>query len=656
MFTFRPVPLPILLVLALCATQLAAQTRIGPDGTRERDPVLTATGKELYFTRPDHPRNQGTEDRADIWFRQRGADGRWGRALNPGSPVNSFDDDRLLNASVDGKRLAVLRTGKNAVIHLLEREGRSWRIIGHWPLPAEVEDPTEATFNATGQELIYSRRNPDKGSEDLYLRRALADGAWSAPEPLSWLNGPENESKPQFAADGRTLYFRRGAGQWYRQEDRGRAPQAVAIPGRYLQLAATDEVLVATTDDLGKDEHLVTPDLPLKVFCPPGRISYGTLGNPPAKGSPTVAVPLSSGIELRVLPDVLHRYAVVLRDGEIAFPESDMPPMDNVRPAGSLASLREISADNREAYLHQSLAERQRELARLDRLRQQRYTVGKTDLGTPTEEWTALDTLPPAADTSASFRARYARDLAELERMKAKFRKQQEERLRARQRDNYLDLGWSDRPGEEPDTTENINTDALRSTVRSGLYPNQRPAVTDRRPWENNIRNEVARPATQNPPQELDAEYARQLRELEALRAQLREMNGTPDPSATRYPATGREALTSKSPGTPTATNPAARRSALGVTFIPNTAYPNSSGYAALEALAGRVRAGAGVMEIRVHTAPGTDPRAAQLLSEERAVTIRNYLLNAGIAPENFRVIGYGNHQPEGGERVEVVE
>ncbi|NJB87355.1 outer membrane protein OmpA-like peptidoglycan-associated protein [Lewinella marina] len=644
----------IVLVLILCTTGLTAQGRIGPEDVRERDPVLTDSGQILYFTRPDHPRNQGIDDRADIWFRQRNANGSWGRALNPGSPVNSFGDDRLLGSSVDGNRLAVLREGQGEpAIELLERAGRSWRSIARWPLPQDVTELREIAFNATSQELVYARPNPANASRDLYLRRATA-GSWTTAKPLAWVNTSDHETKPQWAADGRTLYFRRGAGQWYRQVDRGTPPQSVDIPSRYLQLAATDEIVVATTDDLGQDERLVAPGLPLQALCPPGRISYGTLGTPPPAGTATVQVPLSSGVEVTVRPDVLHRYAVVVREGEVAFPESNVPALTDVKPAGSLASLRDITTENREAYLQRTLEERQRELRRLDQLRRLRYTGGNAGPASAEEEtddvqWLAADTLPPA-DTSASFRARYARELAELERMKAKFRRQQEDRLRERQRGEYLDLGWSDRPGE-PDTTEYINTDALRSTVRSGLYPDQRPPADSRRPWEYDVRG--AAPQPQPATTELDAEYARQQRELEALRAQLREMNATPQP---RQQAPARPTLTGKSPAAPVVAPSGSQAARSGITFIPNTAYPNSAGYAALEALAGRVRTATRVVEIRVHTVPGTDPRAAQLLSEERAVTIRNYLREAGIAPANFRVIGYGNHQPEGGERVEVVE
>ena len=639
MSTLASLPYLVVILLAFYTQDLVAQRQISPDDVRECDPVLTVTGNTLYFTRPDHARNQGVEDHADVWFRTRAADGKWGAALNPGSPVNSFGEDRLLSCSVDGNRLAVLRCGDRRRIDLLEREGRNWRVLESWSLPREATDLEELTFNATGQELVYSRPSDDGGSRNLYLRRAVSDGSWEAEQPLSFLNSFDHESKPQFAADGRTLYFRRGAGHWFRQSDRGKAPVAVDIPSRYLQLAATDELLVATSDDLGQDERLLTDGLSPAVLCPPGRVSYGTLGSPPPAGKPTISVPLSSGTSLRVRPDVLRRYAVVVRDDEVAFPKSNVPTVDRSRPAGSLASLGEIATQTREAYLQRALTERQRELRRMDEFRRRRYTA-PTDAFSP-QGYESSDTLPPG-DSTGTYRDRYARELTELERMKEKFRRQQEERYRERQRGSYLDLEWNEPAAPAPDSASSVDTKDLESRVRSGLYPNQREPATARRPWEYDV--------GATPPKPLDAAYDRELRELEALRAQLREVTGTT--------TDGRDLTTKGDVEYPPAGTrlPSAGVSVAGVAFIPHTAYPNSAGYEALDVLSDRIRKAAVVIEIRVHTAPDLNPREAQLLSEERAVTIREYLVDAGNNPANFRVVGYGNHQPEGGERVEVIE
>ena len=261
----------------------------------------------------------------------------------------------------------------------------------------------------------------------------------------------------------------------------------------------------------------------------------------------------------------------------------------------------------------------------------------------------ASDTLAVAPDT----RARYADDLDELERMKEKFRQQQERKARERDRGGDLRGTWTDPTVEEqapaaPTSVNPRDTVQLRSSVRSGLYQPAQPALDERTDWERRMQRDLPQeePVAADEAIHLDAEYARQLDELEELRAKLRQSRG--EAPAAPPPVFEPSAVTAKSP---IAREPAP----AGVTFITNTAYPNAAGYGALDALAEQIRGASGVVEIRVHTARKLDPRAAQLLSEERALTIRNHLLEAGIARENFRVVGYGNHESAAGERVELI-
>ncbi len=590
-------------------------------GVREKDPVLSADGQDLYFTRPDHPRNQGTDATADVWVRHRTPEGGWGRPLNPGSPINSFRDDRLLSASVDGNSLAVLRTGKGAaVLEQLTRSGRTWRITDRWLLPEDV-DAEDLTFNTNSQRLIYVRQNAATASLDLYQRVARSDGKWSSALPLPALSGSADERHPLIASDGRTLYFRRPGGQWMRQLDRGAPPEVVDLPTRYLQLAQAPGITIATTDDLGGDERLTVVAVSETSSLPAGRLVYDTAAAAPVADQPTVEVPLSTGNTLAVRPDGLRSYAVVLRPGEVA------------------------------RDLQQTRAEKQEEVEEYRQLRPELYTrTSDREQGAPYERVRAqprrssaipVDTVPPTAAENS--RDRYAREMAELERMKEKFRRQQERKMRERDRSSKLGPAWYAEPDTLPVAARNgllppnsRDTTVLRSTVRSGLYPAQPADPGERRSWEHRVQGTVAPPSGNADAGELDAEYAEKLREVEALRTQLRQA---------REPQ-----LTSKSPDAPVEEANAPR-----VTFITNTAYPNSGGYLALDGLVAYVQQAARVVEIRIHTSGELSARAAQILSEERATTVRNYLRDAGIAPENFRVVGYGNHESAAGERVEII-
>ena len=286
-----------------------------------------------------------------------------------------------------------------------------------------------------------------------------------------------------------------------------------------------------------------------------------------------------------------------------------------------------------------------------------------------TAQATPPDTTQAAPDNPT--RARYAADLDELERMKEKFRQQQERRARERDRGGSLPDTWSETTVEEqaPEAPLMVNprdTVQLRSSVRSGLYPPAQPELNERTGWERTVQRDLPReePVDADEAARLDAEYARQLAELEELRAQLRQSRGEVPAAAADEPVPVFETSVSvKSPASlpmgSEAATPVAPTATVGtattISFITNTAYPNAAGYDALDALTETVRKAAHVIEIRVHTARDLEPRAAQLLSEERATTIRNHLIAAGIARENFRVVGYGNHESAGGERVELI-
>ena len=220
------------------------------------------------------------------------------------------------------------------------------------------------------------------------------------------------------------------------------------------------------------------------------------------------------------------------------------------------------------------------------------------------------------------------------------------------------------------------------------------PRVYERETWENEVRTGLPRQEPLSPEEaaRLDAEYQQQLSELETLRARLRRLEEPTTPSRTAaepdrsrwqsrspYAAAGSprsEPAPSPAPSTYAAPAPAPRypvatpattaprRSSAakgapmpaGIDFIANTAYPDSRGYQGLDQLVGLLRQAAGTFEVRVHTAADLRPRVAQLLSEERATTIRNYLLGENIPAQVFRVVGFGNHLTgKEGERVEVV-
>ncbi len=724
-----------LALLCLITVGLSAQSSLeNGNQPREKDPVLRPDGTELFFTRPDFVNNKGTDNAADIWVRPRYADGSWGRVLNPGSPINSFAHDRALAFSPDGNRLAVLRTGASNFVDLLEVSGRNWRILESWPLPQEAGPRFDLTFDPNALRLIYSAYG-DGGQLDLFFRDALPNGQWGDARELRLLNSQDNETSPGLASDGRTLYFRRGA-QWFRQDDLHLGATLVSIPAEIQQFSqlpsGTDPAAeaIVVSQQTGQKEQLLSMALPTDARIQPSALFRGHLPSPPLPGEATALVAFEQGWDLRIRPDALQRYALYVRDGEKLVADGSLPSMANTQ-SGSLAAtvdspIQEISPERKE--LEVGIARRQRELQRLDGERR-RY---EQSLVQPDDELLELrnqfnraqrpagDTLPPTTTSKGgSTRDRYAEELAELERMKAKFRQQQDEKIRNRNRGSDhrweeptrrtttpspttatrpVSIGEAYTPAPKVDPRQQraqAYEDSLRlnSTVRSGLYSNQQPRAYEREAWENEVQRGLPRttPLTPEEASKLDADYQRKLDEIASLKAELQRLNNAEykQPSApqpqnpTRNPAwdaKGDPVYTTpaRQPATPATydnryTPPASQLRAApatygqpavapttgipaGISFIPNTAYPDGAGYGGLDQLARQIQSSAAVLEIRIHTPAKMDRRAAQLLSEERATTIRNYLNEQGVSPRNYKVIGFGNNLTgSGGERVEIL-
>lgn len=713
---------------------LAGQTMIsepGSDAPRETHPLLRGDGAMLYFTRPDFVNNKGTDNAADIWTRSRYADGSWGRALNPGSPINSFAHDRVIGLSPDGSRMAVLRTGSASYVDLLETSGRNWRIIAKWPVPADVATRFDLTFDLNGQQIIYSAY--ESGQLDLFSRRALSGGKWSAPTLLTQASGPGNETGPSLAADGRTLYFQRDGGRWFRQNTPDTRPEPVAIPTTVKQFSASllaNEIIATLAPTPSQGERLQLVSVSPAELPAPVELYRSYLTMAPAPGESTVVLSLIDGQSLVVTPDALNRYAVFLRSGEnIAGSANAGVATGNHAGLATTGLVTSVEADRKR--LQAGIDNRQRELDRLD-LERRKYDLVAPKTDDP--ELAALryryrrtkealgDTLPPATNnrsTPSERNDRYAAELAELERMKAKFRKQQNDKLN--QQSGSSSPSWSEKsatPTAQRNQTTGRNTpkstfttraererayqDSVRlaAEIRNGLQRDVSPRAYERRAWENEVRQGLPRTEPLRPEEvtKMDKDYQRQLAEIETLKAKLRKLEAPQQPAAPTYPSRGttgdqrewtarspspdyRQPATNTAPTTygqaadnapqypasdtaPTTYAPPAYSATrlpgapmpAGISFIPNTAYPDSRGYRGLDQLAGLIRQSRSILEIRVHTPLEMAPRAAQLLSEERATTIRNFLLEQAISPNHFTVTGFGsNVTGEQGERVEVV-
>lgn len=197
----------------------------------EVSPIISPDGKELYFTRLNHPDNIRAKDdktiKQDIWYTQKRGK-FWNAPQNIGAPLNDEEDNAVTCISADGKTLFVLnvysKTGRTQV-----GLSKSRRTVNGWSFPEKIViDDFQAlshdeTIDGKKQPKIYTefsitpdekiivmglKRSQTYGERDIYVSFRQSDGSYSCPRSLGpIINTADMEGSPFLAADTKTLYF-----------------------------------------------------------------------------------------------------------------------------------------------------------------------------------------------------------------------------------------------------------------------------------------------------------------------------------------------------------------------------------------------------------------------------------------------------------------
>ncbi len=191
----------------------AEPVRFSGDGGADLDPFYAADGSRVWFS-SIRPVDGDARTDTDLWYVDVAADGTFGEPVNPGSPVNSPQEDLYPTVGPDG-----------ALYFASDRGGNGfdiWRAVpnedGTWGTPEALPAPvTSATweFNPAiapdGRTLVFTGLNREGGlgAGDLWFSTPEGDG-WSAPKLLEAVNTSGDEYHASFSPDGTTLYFVRG--------------------------------------------------------------------------------------------------------------------------------------------------------------------------------------------------------------------------------------------------------------------------------------------------------------------------------------------------------------------------------------------------------------------------------------------------------------
>lgn len=193
---------------------------LGPNvnsATRENQPIISADGNILIFTRKNHPQNIDPAYE-DIWVTVKDEKGEWIPAVRFNHPINNDGNNSACHFSPDGNMMLVTNvyhasgdyiTGNG--VSLAVKPDNKWRV------PQEVKIKKfkhkkggfyNFYLSATGNELLMSIENSSGlGGNDIFV--SFKEGDYFS-EPVNLgktINTNDDEAAPFLAPDGVTLYF-----------------------------------------------------------------------------------------------------------------------------------------------------------------------------------------------------------------------------------------------------------------------------------------------------------------------------------------------------------------------------------------------------------------------------------------------------------------
>jgi len=185
-------------------------------------PTVSADGKILYFVVEGHPKNTKSKvsnKAQDIWFSEKGADGKWGQAKQAPSSLNNQKSNAVFWVSPDGNRLLIrgaYDSGKyvGRGISMTNKVDTGWapaqklNIQNYGKMSQDAY--SGATMSNDGKTLLlYLSEEKNSYTNDLYVSFLTENNDWTQPKSLGAdINSEDyNEITPFLAADGITLYY-----------------------------------------------------------------------------------------------------------------------------------------------------------------------------------------------------------------------------------------------------------------------------------------------------------------------------------------------------------------------------------------------------------------------------------------------------------------
>ncbi len=179
-----------------------------------KDPFLSYDGKRLYYSANFSNSLGGM----DIYYSEH-KNGKWSTPVNIGRPINSAKDETSPSVSINNKYLYFTRKNENSnidmndcgIIYMSGKRNGKWSSPDALPSIINQGCETSSKINFDNRSLIFAsvRGEGEKGF-DLYYTKILAKGFFGEPQNIGFLNSANQEYAASLSSSGKTIYFTEG--------------------------------------------------------------------------------------------------------------------------------------------------------------------------------------------------------------------------------------------------------------------------------------------------------------------------------------------------------------------------------------------------------------------------------------------------------------
>lgn len=146
---------------------------------------------------------------SDVYI-SRVEDGKWLKAENPGTKINSSLDEQVVGLKADGSEMLIYVDHIDKFGDIYSSIKKNGVFTKYVAFPENINKKIEhsSSISADGNTLLFVRGEDREDQTDIYISRKLPNGIWGEPLKLGdEINTSYNEDFPYLSTDGVTLYF-----------------------------------------------------------------------------------------------------------------------------------------------------------------------------------------------------------------------------------------------------------------------------------------------------------------------------------------------------------------------------------------------------------------------------------------------------------------